>query len=192
MHKCTRRETTSPSIHFPLTYLSSVYPNTWMTTLPFGSAASFTRASFTFLRQAFPKPGCFYMRCFSILQCHEIVNMITRVLNVQSGSLQVHGFGSRGEHSSMSSRLLGCCMRYKQVWHWSHGHVLISGTHFLTKSSPQEIAGRRHTLDLELSYSEQTENIQKQNQGHELPGKTNTPKKLFLEMHTRKSVIWKN
>ena len=113
---CTRRETTSPSIHFPLTYLSSVYPNTWMTTLPFGSAASFTRASFTFLRQAFPKPGCFYMRCFSILQCHEIVNMITRVLNVQSGSLQVHGFDSRGEHSSMSSRLLGCCTRYKQVW----------------------------------------------------------------------------
>lgn len=82
--------------------------------------------------------------------------------------------------SSMNSQLLRFCVRYTQVWAFeSQACFRILGTHFLTKNSQQEIAGRRHTLDLELSYLERTENIQKQNQSHELPGKTNT-KSYFL------------
>lgn len=86
-----------------------------------------------------------------------------------------------GENTfSMNSQLLCFCVRYMQVWAFeSQACFRILGTHFLTKNSQQEIAGRRHTLDLELSYLERTENIQKQNQSHELPGKTNT-KSYFL------------
>lgn len=72
-------------------------------------------------------------------------------------------------------------MRCKQVWVFeSQACLRIWGTHFVTKCSQQEIAGRRHTLNLEPSNLEQTENIQKQNQSHGPPGKTNTPKSYFL------------
>ena len=53
----------------------------------------------------------------------------------------------------------------------SHACFRILGTHFITKCSQQEKAGRPQAPDLEPAYLEQTENIQKQNQSHGLAWK---------------------
>ena len=87
-----------------------------------------------------------------------------------------------GENTpSTNSQLLCFCTRCKQVWVFeSQACFRILGTPFITKCSQQEIAGRRCTLPLEPAYLEQTENIQKQDQSHGLPRKTNTLKSYFL------------
>ena len=115
-------------------------------------------------------------------------------LHVERGSLCRHTISALGENISSVNSQLRFCMRCKQVWVFeSHACFRILGTQFVTKCSQQERAGRWHILDLEPSYLEQTENIQKQNQSHGLAWKNkHPPPKLFLELHTRKSVIWKN
>lgn len=98
-----------------------------------------------------------------------------------------------GENTpSMNSQHLYFCERCTQVWVFeSQACFRILSAHFVTKCSQQEIAGRQHMLNLEPSNLEHTENIQKQNQSHGPPGKTNTPKSYFLNC-TPGSVIWKS
>lgn len=92
-----------------------------------------------------------------------------------------HRISGPGENTPGMKSQLCFCMRCKQVWVFESQACLRTwGTHFVTKHSQQEIAGRRYTLNLEPSSSKRTENIRKQNQSHGPPRKTNTPKSYFL------------
>ena len=64
----------------------------------------------------------------------------------------------------------------------SHACFRILGTHFVTKCSQQERAGRPQAPDLEPAYLEQTENIQKQNQSHGLAWKNKHPLKVISRL----------
>lgn len=112
-------------------------------------------------------------------------------LNIERGSLCRHTISALGENISSENSQLHFCMRYKRVQVFeSHACFRILGTHFVTKRSQQERAGRGHTLDLEPSYLEQTENIQKQNQSHGLAWKNKHPPPQSYFLNCTPGRVW--